>query len=114
MKIQITEFPNKHIYSAVHNNKIYGQGVVNLAIDIKQAWITALKIEKEYQGQGIGTEILNAIKHKGYNKPIAVRACPYEDSDITQSALEFFYIKNGFRPIDGMKGYLVYKQKRGA
>jgi len=65
------DFRNNDIYVAIEDNKIVGFVMVSVDSGIKnKLWINELWIIKEYQGKGIGRELMNYIEKIYKNKGI--------------------------------------------
>lgn len=89
------DFRSSDVYVAIIDNKIIGFTVVQKDSGIKtKLWINELWILKEYQGMGLGKEIMNKIekiyKKKGI-KEFELAA------DTRKGGASGFYSKRGYR-----------------
>jgi len=98
-----------------HRLKIFSDGcsiaelVIQFNIDRNGPWITKLWVHPKVRKQGLAKKLLDHVK-KTYNKPIFVKAWPFDDEEVKIDQLIAMYKKAGFEEAhNGLIGYLVYR-----
>jgi len=76
------------IIAAKHDNKPIGMAIAQPEDSQKQAELLSLWVDKDYQNQGIATELLNRIEQECLGRDVFRLYCQYLNDNDTSPALE--------------------------